>query len=157
MDIMETIRARYSEISSVQKRIADYCLEHPDAASFQKLREFALQLREAKGGKKELQAMKTDMLGVVYRMLVLSMGEPVKEFTWAPKDATGKTIGEPKKYTPQSFYKTWIGEDLNADYVMLMNDPSREYWKVYEIDFDRHVYDGHNWLYASSSRSVRPI
>lgn len=41
MDIMETIRARYSEISSVQKRIADYCLEHPDAASFQKLREFA--------------------------------------------------------------------------------------------------------------------
>lgn len=115
----------------------------------QKLREFALQLREAKGGKKELQAMKTDMLGVVYRMLVLSMGEPVKEFTWAPKDATGKTIGEPKKYTPQSFYKTWIGEDLNADYVMLMNDPSREYWKVYEIDFDRHVYDGHNWLYVN--------
>lgn len=41
MDIMETIRARYSEISSVQKRIADYCLEHPDAASFQTLREFA--------------------------------------------------------------------------------------------------------------------
>ena len=30
MDIMETIRARYSEISSVQKRIADYCLEHSD-------------------------------------------------------------------------------------------------------------------------------
>ena len=41
MDIMETIRARYSEVSSVQKRIADYCLEHPDAASFQTLREFA--------------------------------------------------------------------------------------------------------------------
>ena len=41
MDIMETIRARYSEISSVQKRIADYCLEHPDEASFQTLREFA--------------------------------------------------------------------------------------------------------------------
>ena len=38
---METIRARYSEVSSVQKRIADYCLEHPDAASFQTLREFA--------------------------------------------------------------------------------------------------------------------
>ena len=41
MDIMETIRARYSEVSSVQKRIADYCLEHPDKASFQTLREFA--------------------------------------------------------------------------------------------------------------------
>lgn len=41
MDVMETIRARYSEVSSVQKRIADYCLEHPDKASFQTLREFA--------------------------------------------------------------------------------------------------------------------
>ena len=41
MDIMETIRSRYSEVSSIQKRIADYCLEHPDKASFQTLREFA--------------------------------------------------------------------------------------------------------------------
>ena len=30
MSIMETIRARYLSLSSVQKRIADYCLEHPD-------------------------------------------------------------------------------------------------------------------------------
>lgn len=115
----------------------------------EKLREFALQLRETKGSTKELEALKTDMLGTVYRMLVLSMGEPVKEFTWAPKDANGKALSEPKSYTPQSFYKQWIGEDLNADYVMLMNDPSRDYWKVYEIDFDRHVYDGHNWLYVN--------
>lgn len=115
----------------------------------QKLREFALQLRDAGGGKKELETLKTDMLGTIYRMLVLSMGEPVKEFTWAPKDANGKSMGETKTYTPQSFYNEWIGEDLNADYVMLMNDPSRDYWKVYEIDFDRHVYDGHNWLYVN--------
>ena len=79
----------------------------------------------------------------------MNLGEPVKEFTWAPKDANGKALSEPKSYTPQSFYKQWIGEDLNADYVMLMNDPSRDYWKVYEIDFDRHVYDGHNWLYVN--------
>ena len=30
-----------------------------------------------------------------------------------------------------------------------MNDPCREYGKVYEIDYDRHVYDGHNWLYVN--------
>ena len=40
-------------------------------------------------------------------------------------------------------------EDLNADYVMLMNDPSRPFNKVYEIDMDRHMYDGHNWLYLN--------
>ena len=115
----------------------------------QKLREYALQLRDTKGSDKELQKLKTEMLGTIYRMLVLSMGEPVKEFTWAPKDASGKPLGKAQTYTPQSFYKKWIGEDLNADYVMLMNDPSRDYWKVYEIDFDRHVYDGHNWLYVN--------
>ena len=32
---------------------------------------------------------------------------------------------------------------------MLMNDPSRPYYKVYEIDFDRHAYDGKNWTYVN--------
>lgn len=32
---------------------------------------------------------------------------------------------------------------------MLMNDPTREYHKVYEIDYDRHVYDGENWKYIN--------
>ena len=30
-----------------------------------------------------------------------------------------------------------------------MNDPAREYGKVYEIEYDRHTYDGHNWLYVN--------
>ena len=32
---------------------------------------------------------------------------------------------------------------------MVMNDPAREYGKVYEIEYDRHVYDGENWLYIN--------
>ena len=32
---------------------------------------------------------------------------------------------------------------------MLMNDPSREYYRLYEIDFDRHAYDGRNWTYVN--------
>ena len=31
--------------------------------------------------------------------------------------------------------------DLENNYIMVMNDPTREYGKVYEIDYDRHVYD----------------
>jgi bleomycin hydrolase len=71
-------------------------------------------------------------------MLALCLGEPVKEFEW-----------EGKTYTPKSFYNEFIGEDLENNYVMVMNDPCREYGKVYEIDYDRHVYDGHNWLYVN--------
>ena len=32
---------------------------------------------------------------------------------------------------------------------MLMNDPSRDFYKLYEIDFDRHAYDGKNWTYVN--------
>ena len=119
-----------------------------------KLREIAINIREkSEAGQsvKQLEAYKVEQLKVVYKMLVLAYGEPVKEFTWAPRDKKGKLLSEPKKYTPLSFYKEVCQpeEDLNADYVMLMNDPSRPYNKVYEIDMDRHMYDGHNWLYLN--------
>ena len=95
-----------------------------------------------------LQAMKVQQLSEVYRMLVLCLGEPVKEFDWARYNSKNEFVNQ-KKYTPQSFYQEYVGEDLENNYVMVMNDPCREYGKVYEIDYDRHVYDGHNWLYVN--------
>ena len=114
-----------------------------------KLREDGLLLRESHLKGNDLLQLKERMLGEIYHMLVLGLGQPVTEFTWAPKGADGKHISAPKRYTPQSFYAEWVGEDLNRDYVMLMNDPTREYWKTYEIQYDRHTYDGHNWLYLN--------
>ena len=110
-----------------------------------KLKEFGLKLRDdaAKGAKENaLAKTKTDMLCTVYHMLALAFGEPVEQFTWTVKGVT-------KEYTPQSFYKEFLGNDLKNGYVMLMNDPSREFYKCYEIDFDRHVYDGKNWTYVN--------
>ena len=95
-----------------------------------------------------LQAMKVQQLSEVYRMLVLCLGEPVKEFDWARYNSKNEFVNQ-KKYTPQSFYQEYVGEDLEKNYIMVMNDPCREYGKVYEIDYDRHVYDGHNWLYVN--------
>ena len=116
-----------------------------------KLKEFGLQLRDqsAKGAKiAALEKNKTEMLGTIYRMLVLNLGEPPTKFTWTRKDAKGNPV-ETKEYTPQSFFDEYIGKDLTNNYVMLMNDPSREYYKLYEIDFDRHRYDGKNWTYVN--------
>ena len=95
-----------------------------------------------------LQAMKVQQLSEVYRMLVLCLGEPVQEFDWARYNSKNEFVNQ-KKYTPQSFYQEYVGEDLENNYIMVMNDPCREYGKVYEIDYDRHVYDGHNWLYVN--------
>ena len=115
-----------------------------------KLREDGLLLREnAKASDKQLQEQKAKYLSEIYHMLTITLGQPVKEFTWAPKDKQGNYTAEPKQYTPLSFYKEYFSTDLQNDYIMLMNDPTREYWKTYEIQYDRHTYDGHNWLYVN--------
>ena len=108
------------------------------------LRKDGLQLRsefpevKKKNLPAHLESLKTDMLKEIYRLLVLAYGKPPKEFVW--KD---------RNYTPQSFYQELLGYDLKGNYVMLMNDPCREYGKVYEIQYDRHLYDGQNWLYVN--------
>lgn len=116
-----------------------------------KLREDGLELRKmAADGKKpaEITKRKNEMLAEIYRVLALNLGVPPTEFQWTRKDKKGNVI-DTKTYTPQQFYKEFFGNDLKNNYVMLMNDPTREYYKMYEIDFDRHVYDGKNWTYLN--------
>lgn len=116
-----------------------------------RLREDGLELRKlAASGQNTsaLVARKKEMLKEIYRMLALNLGEPPTEFTWSRRDKDGNVVST-ETYTPQSFYKTFAGNDLKNDYVMLMNDPTREYYKLYEIEFDRHGYDGYNWTYVN--------
>ena len=116
-----------------------------------KLREDGLQLREMAMKKNVsltmLQDKKTEMLGTIYRMLALTMGEPPAQFTWQQKNAKGEIVST-DTYTPKSFYEKFAKTDFSK-YYMVMNDPTREYYKVYEIQYDRHVYDGQNWRYLN--------
>ena len=111
------------------------------------LRQDGLALRDA-GKKADLQKMKVEMLKEVYRILALTLGVPPTEFEWTRRDSKGNVVST-KTYTPQEFYKEFVGFDLQNNYIMFMNDPAREYGKVYEIEYDRHTYDGHNWLYVN--------
>ena len=117
-----------------------------------KLREQGLQLRDmvAQGkSKKQIKEEKTKMLGEVYHMLTLTLGNPPQEFTYAFKNKNGETVGTPRKYTPQEFYREVVGGSLNGTFIMVMNDPRHEYHKTYEVEYDRHTYDGHNWVYLN--------
>lgn len=117
-----------------------------------KLREQGLELRKmVNEGKKakDIQQRKTEMLSEIYHMLVITLGEPVKEFTYAFRDKNGKALTPVKTYTPQSFYQEVVGEKLNGTFIMVMNDPRREYYKTYEVEYDRHTYDGSNWRYLN--------
>jgi bleomycin hydrolase len=115
-----------------------------------KLRAQAVLLRKLFSETKNVTALenrKTEMLGEVYRILVFTLGEPPSEFDWRYKKNNGE-ITALTHYTPLSFYKDFVQVKL-ADYVMFMNDPSRDYNKLYEIDYDRHMYEGGNWKYIN--------
>ena len=117
-----------------------------------RLREDGLILRKmvAEGKKAaDIEKAKTEMLATVYRMLALTIGEPPTQFTYAHRNKDGKAVGAPKTYTPQEFFKEVVGDKLNGTFIMVMNDPRRPYYKTYEVELDRHTYDGHNWKYLN--------
>ena len=117
-----------------------------------KLREYGLELRRMVADKKSSSAIKqrkTEMLGTIYSMLSLALGEPITQFTYAFRNRDGQTVGTPRTYTPQQFYCETVGGPINGTFIMAMNDPRREYYKTYEVELDRHTYDGHNWCYIN--------
>ena len=118
-----------------------------------KLREYGLVLRDmVAAGKKQtaIKAEKTRMLTDVYRMLCLVFGEPPTQFDYAFTDKKGVAKTETKTYTPMSFAKEILGDkQIKGSFIMVMNDPRRDYYKTYEVDLDRHTYDGTNWKYLN--------
>ena len=122
-----------------------------------KLREYGLQLRDMVQKDKSqasLNKAKVRMLAQVYRMLEMTIGTPPAKFTYAFKNKDGRALGAAKEYTPQSFYREVVGGSLNGTFIMAMNDPRRPYYKTYEVEYDRHTYDGHNWRYVNLPMDV---
>ena len=132
-----------------------------------KLREMGLELRAmanpAEKGKKaattaQLEKRKVEMLGIIYHILTLAYGVPPTTFTWTERMANDNVVSC-ESYTPQSFYaKYWDDDALYDNYIMVMNDPLREYYKTYQIDYDRHTYDGHDWVYLNlPADEIKPM
>lgn len=118
----------------------------------EKLRLGGYTLREmAQNGKKakDLRAEKTSVLKDVYRILALCLGEPPHQFTWRYKDKAGN-IKELANYTPKQFYQEITPADYSPEnYIMIMNDPTRDYYKTYEIQNYRNTQEGINWVYLN--------
>lgn len=117
----------------------------------EKLRADGYNLRElAASGKKEneLRKEKENTLKDIYRILALCLGEPPTEFVWRYKDKAGQIVE--KNYTPKQFYNEITPADYTPEnYVMVMNDPTREYYKVYEIKNYKNTIEGINWVYLN--------
>ena len=110
-----------------------------------KLREFALQIREASSKGKapsELRTMKEDMMSTIYQMLCISLGTPPEKFDWSIRNKKDK-FQRFTDLTPQKFYKEHVGINLD-DFVCLINDPRSftEYNKTYTVEYLGNVSGG---------------
>jgi len=138
---------------------------------YQLLRSYAVKLHKmhrAGSNIQELVTEKNKMLHEVYRVLVMNLGEPPREFTWRyePKDATanenkqedndenhnGDTIDSDNTVeittTPKRFFREFVDVNLH-DYVNIFNDTTKDYGKHYQIRMSRNVYDGQDINYVN--------
>ena len=105
---------------------------------------------EAGSGEKALRTMKEKSLKEIYRFLAINLGEPPTEFEWRYQvkskdgkegetvEVADKNLTSARSYTPQSFYKEFVGVDLN-EFVCLYNDPSQEMNAHYRFHRARNI------------------
>ena len=117
-----------------------------------KLREFSKTLRDAnkKGASlKELRSIKTDMLGIVYRLLTIHLGTPPVIFDWQVRDRK-KIFHRFEGLTPKRFFLNHVQLDLD-DYVCLINCPMSDkiYNEVYTVKYLGNVIGGEDIKYLN--------
>ena len=110
-----------------------------------KLREYAAELRRLYAQSKDidgLRARKEDMLGVIYRMLSIHLGQPPRRFFWQwhDKDEEFHRVGE---ITPQDFFERYVNYDLDS-VACLINCPTTDkpFNKLYTVEYLGNVVDG---------------
>ena len=108
-----------------------------------KIREMAVTGSSVDG----LRAEKQEMLGEVYLMLVLNLGEPPTEFQWRYEDKDS-TVAAFESYTPKNFFDEFVNINLD-EYVSIFNDPAKELGRHYQIRLSRNIYDGNDIDYVT--------
>ncbi|MFD1672281.1 aminopeptidase C [Agrilactobacillus yilanensis] len=109
-----------------------------------KLRKDAVKLRtlvNQGADDTQIAATRKVMVSEVYRILVMALGEPVKEFDWTYKDSDG--LYHKEHLTPQDFFKKYVGWQL-SDYVSLINAPTEDkpYDHLYTVEMLGNVVGG---------------
>jgi len=87
-----------------------------------------------------LRIKKQEILSRIYRMLVLHLGEPVKQFDFRYYIDDEK-LTPYQKYTPKVFADRFVNEDLNK-FIMFADWPGREYYRRYQLESSNNLKEG---------------
>lgn len=102
-----------------------------------------LRSKAARGaGREELESEKERMLGDIYRILVICLGEPPKTVDFEVRDKDDKYICE-RGMTPVVFYRKYVDMDLD-DYISLINAPTADkpFYHRYTVKMLGNVKEG---------------
>ncbi|WP_412989294.1 C1 family peptidase [Pediococcus siamensis] len=108
-----------------------------------KLRKDAITLRELKNSgatEGQLNAKRDQLLGEVYRMTAIAVGEPPVKFDFEYRDDK-KNYQRDADLTPKEFYDKYVAVDLD-DYVVLANSPDKPFNKLYSLPAEDNVVGG---------------
>lgn len=86
-----------------------------------------------------LRLRKEGMMAEIYKLLVYAYGRPPKEFVFR-YEAKDSTVSTPKTYTPLSFYQEFVADKM-PEYVTLMNNPTKDYDKTFQVDESRNMVE----------------
>ena len=116
------------------------------------LRNDACLLRQAAADGLDHEALekkKNAMLGDIYRMLCVCLGEPPKTVDMEARDKNGNFIQE-TGLTPMEFFKKYVDMDLN-DYISLINAPTADkpFYRRYTVDMLGNVKEGRPVCYIN--------
>ena len=98
------------------------------------LRSYGLRLRESS----EPEALRSEALGEVYKVLQAALGTPPENFKW-----------EGELYTPLQYRDALGLAGFGSRYALLMNDPTRPYHKMYRVEGSRGAYDAPDWTFLN--------
>ena len=115
------------------------------------IRKFAsIACKLKKDGKdEEIKALKDKYLEDLYRLLVISFGEPVEKFDFEYVDKDDK-YHLVKNLTPLKFYEKFIGVDID-NYVSLINSPTSDkpFYETFTVDYVGNVIGGNDIHYLN--------
>jgi bleomycin hydrolase len=116
-----------------------------------KLREFATQIRKSLDQGVSVQVirfLKEKMMEDIYRILVISLGEPPSQFDWETTDKAGKYVGV-HHLTPKKFFREVVGYNI-SETMSLINDPRNPINKLYTVDRLGNIVGGKPIRYVNT-------
>ena len=118
------------------------------------LRGCAKRLREtaaAGAGAEDLDAMREEMVGEVWHLLCVCLGQPPVRFEVRLRDKDDKPVEAlTGTFTPQEFFQAAVGMELD-DYVSLISAPTADkpYGHTYTVDRLGNVVEAHGVRYLN--------